>query len=224
MAISDLEKIVARVSWIIGARDTAFDDTTADDRFLTEEIQRAVLETEADVVRALCEGYHPMRLNFLDWSSDLNNEDPVPSHLGDIEAVRIKAYSGGSYELAEATSRSNIKDWRDNTGLMFDALAHDANGSSLAGYFNLTNETITFTGYRAQVKICDYTPDYDTPELQVDAVFDGALVAGTIPRLNKLGVPQSLVMTYAGLYTNLLTLIRVGMQSLPALPDVQRVE
>lgn len=224
MAEAELEKIVARVAWIIGARGDDFDDTLADDRFILEEIQRAVIETEAEVVRALAEGYHPMRSDFLQWTPDLDNEETLPPHLGQVEAVRIKAYSGGSYELGEATSRSNIKDWRANTGNMFDELDHNVQGSALAGYFNLTNETITYTGYAAQALVVDYSPNYDTPELQVDSQFDGTLVAGTIPRLNKLGVPQALMMTYGNMYSNFLSLIRQGVLEMPTLTQAQQSE
>jgi hypothetical protein len=222
MAIADLEKIVARVAWIIGAHNNVFDDTIADDRFIQEEIRRSVIETEAEVVRTLCESYHPMRSDFLGWSADLTNGETLPPHFGHVEAVRIRPYSGaGSYEVAESTSRSNIKSWRTNTANVFDAIAHDATGSSLAGYFNITSETITFTGHRAQVNVCSYDPDYDTPELQIDANFDGVLVAGTIPRLNKLGVPQALVASYGNMYANFLGLIKQGLSDMPSLPEAQ---
>lgn len=225
MATATLAKIVARVNWIIGAQSTAFNDTVSDDRFIQEEIRRAVIETEAELVRGICESYHPLRSSFLDWSTDMTNGETMTDHIGPVEAVRIKPYSGATtYELAEATSRSNIRDWRTNTANVFDAINHDTTGSSLAGYFNITNETLTFTGYRAQVKTCYYVPDYLTPELQIDSTFDTALVAGTIPRLNKLGLPQALVMSYGSLYANSLNMIRGGMAEMPSVTDAQRSE
>lgn len=225
MAVANIAKLTARVNWIIGAHGSAFDATVLDDRFIQEEIRRALLETEAEVVRSLCEGYHPMRNSFLQWSADLANEDQIPAHIGQVEAVKIKPYSGApSYSLAEQTSRSNIRDWRANVGNTFDTMAHNANGSLLAGYFNITNETLTFTGNVAQAKICTYVPDYTTPALQVDSQFDGTLVAGTIPRLNKLGVPQSLVATYGQQYASFLGLIRQGITEMPSLSEAQRSE
>ncbi len=223
MAEAELEKVVARVAWIIGARGDNFNDTISDDRFILEEIQRAVIETEAEVVRALAEGYHPMRADFLQWTNDLDNGEVLPTHLGQVEAIRIRPYTGADYEIAEATSRSNIKDWR-KPGTVFDDIAHDQSGSGLAGYFNLTNETLTYTGYAAQALVVDYSPDFDTPELQVDSQFEGTLVAGTIPRLNKLGVPQALTMTYGGMYSQFLGLIRSGVAEMPTLTQAQASE
>jgi hypothetical protein len=225
MPAADIAKLTARVNWIIGSRGSSFDATVSDDRFIQEEIRRALLETEAEVVRALCEGYHPMRTTFLSWSADLTNGSVLPEHIGQVEAVQIKPFlESATYNLAESTSRSNIRDWRENTNGMFDDTDHDRDGSALSGYFNITNETLTFTGYRAQVRICDYSPDYTTPALQVDNQFDGTLIAGTIPRLNKIGVPQALVMSYGQQYASFLALIRQGINEMPTISEAQQSE
>lgn len=225
MAASDIAKIVARVNWIIGSRGASFDTTVSDDRFILEEIQRAVVETEGEIVRAICEGHHPMRTSFLNWSSSLANGDTLPVHIGQVEAVRIEPYSGaGTYIPGESTSRENIRLWRANTANIFDAIAHNASGSALAGYYNITNQTIVFTGNAVQVKVCTYSPDYTTPALVVDDQFDSALVAGAIPRLNKTGVAQALVLTYGQLYSSMLGAIRQGLTDMPSLPVAQATE
>lgn len=225
MAAADIAKITARVLWIIGARSSAFDATVSDDRFIQEEIRRAIIETESDIVRALCESTHPMRTQFLAWSTDLANGDTLPARTGQVEAVRIKPYAAaGSYNIAESTSRENIRLWRANTANVFDAINHDQNGSALAGYYNITNETITFTGSAAQVKTCTYTPDYTTPALVIDNQFDTVLVAGTIPRLNKIGVPQALVVSYGQMFANLIGMIRQGTMTAPDIAQAQQHE
>lgn len=225
MANSDITKIVPRVTWIIGARGSAFDTTVSDDRFILEEIERAIIETESEIVRTLAEAYHPMRSTFLNWSVDLTNESAVPAHVGQIEAVKIKPYSASAtYNMAESTSRDNIRAWRANVNNVFDAAAHDQNGSALAGYYNITNNIISFTGSVAQVNICSYTPNYATPALQVDGQFDDLLVAGTIPKLNKLGVPQALIATYGVAYSEGLSALRGGLQSAPEIAVAQAVE
>jgi hypothetical protein len=225
MATSDITKITARVSWILGSHGSSFDATISDDRFIQEEIRRAIVETEAEIVRAACESYHPMRTSFLSWSTDLSDGDTLPAHIGQVEAVRIKPYSGSlTYNSGESTSRSNIKHWRTNTNNIFDTIAHDANGSNLSGYFNITNETIRFTGNVAQVKVCSYEPDYATPALQIEDQFDNLLVAGTIPRLNKLGVPQALIMSYGSLYSAGMDAIRSGLTDRPEISVAQAGE
>lgn len=224
MAASDLAKVVARVNWIVGSRSTAFDDTVADDRFDQAEIRRAAIEAEGEVVRALCEGNHPMRVQFLSWSTDLAHGDTIPAHIGEIEAVRIEPYSGGTEVPAEYTSRENIRLWRANTANIFDAVAHNQNGSALSGYCNITNNTIYFTGHAANVKVCTYDPDHTTPALQVDEMFESAVVAGTVVRLNKIGVAQALIASYGQLYSAMLGMIRQGSNDLPSLPVAQATE
>lgn len=222
MAASDIDKIVARVLWIIGARSSSFVTTVSDDRFILEEVQRAVIETEAEIVRAVCESYHPMRNQFLTWSNDLSNGDPLPPYIGQIDAVKVEPYSGGADVFAESTSRENIRLWRANTNNIFDTIAHNANGSSLAGYFNITNDTIFFTGHRANVRACMYVPDYAIPSLSIDSQFDDMLVAGTIPRLNKHGMPQQLVMSYGAMYQEQMANIRNGLNTKPDVAQAQK--
>lgn len=225
MANSDITKIVPRVTWIIGAHDVAFNTTVSDDRFILEEIERAIVETESEIVRTLCEAYHPMRSTFLSWSADLTNESAIPAHIGQIEAVKIKPYSAAAtYNIAESTSRDNIRAWRANVNNVFDAVAHDQSGSALAGYYNITNNVISFTGNSAQVNICSYTPNYATPALQVDDQFDDLLVAGSIPKLNKLGVPQALIAAYGVAYSTGLNVLRGGLQSAPDIAVAQAIE
>ena len=221
MATSDLTKITGRVLWLLGSHNGSFNDTVADDRFIAEEIKRAIVETEAEIVRDLCESYHPMRLPFLALSADLENGDGVPEHIGQIEAVWILPTSTSNDPiLAESTSRSNILAWRENHNNVFDAADHDQAGSSLTGYFNITNDTITFTGYRAQVNICTYIPNYSA--LQIDNAFDGMLVAGTIPKLNKIGVEQSLVATQANIYAQMRSTLRE--KNMPEIGQAQIIQ
>ena len=234
MAASSIAKIVPRILWILGGQDGTFSTTVSDDRFVLEEIQRAVVETEAHLVRVLCESHHPARVQFLGWTTDLANGVVLPVHIGQVEAVQIKPYSGASsYQIGEATSRENIRDWRENCNKVFDSKNHDVNGSSLTGYFNLTDEILTFTGNVAQASICTYAPDYATPSLVIDNSFDGALVAGAIPRLFKVGVPGALIQSYTSLYASILEALRqglqtnpnyLGVQSAPGLPAIQAAE
>jgi hypothetical protein len=135
--------------------------------------------------------------------------------------VQIKQKAGGTFALAEKAEREDIRQWRENYNLIFDPIAHDQNGSQIPSMFNITNETITFTGNVAQVYICSYTPNYATPAFQIDNKFDNGLVAGSIPKLNKLGVPQALVQHYAGLYQIARTSIRQGLTSMPEISTAQ---
>lgn len=227
MAVADIGKTTSRVIWLIGARDEggSFSASVSDDRFTLEEFERAAIETESEIVRDLAESYHPHRNSFLAWSADLVNGDVIPAHLGQIEAIQIKAYSAASgYSLAEATTRYNIRKWRNNTANIFDATAHDASGSNLPFYYHLDHQTIEFTGYRAQAKICTFTPDYATPAHQISNEFESAIIAGTIPKLAKIGVPTALVEHYSRLYETIRASIRQGLTQMPEIDVSQRIK
>lgn len=225
MAAAAIAKTTARVLWILNAHNGAFNDTVSDDRFIQEEIRRALIETESELVRDICEANHPKRAAFLAWSSDLAHGDTLPEHIGAVEAVQIKKHSGASgFEPAERTTRENIRLWRENYNSVFDTIAHNASGSNLSGYFNITNETIYFTGHAAQVKICTFTPDYSTPAHKISDEFEGALVAGAIPKLTKVGVPSELANMYLNQFTQMRQLIRGGASALPDVQEAQRGE
>lgn len=220
MPASDLTKVTARVLWILGAQSGAFNDTVSDDRYIQEEVKRAVVETETEVVRVVCEHSHPGRVQFLQTSSSLANGSQLPQRLGPIEAVIITRWSGDSGVIGEKTSRDNISRWRANYNNIYGNLAHNAVNSPLAGYYNLTNDTLTYTGLSAVVKYCNYSPNYTA--LQIDNSFEPVLVSGSIPKLYKLGVPSEIIQVYGQMYSQFIEMI-MKAQSIPDLPIMQEV-
>lgn len=225
MAISDIDKVGARVVWAIGARDESavFDRTTTDDRFDDEEIERALIETESEILRDIAESYHPYRTDFLEWSSVLANGETIPKHFGNLEEVEILPYTGATeYITGQSESRENIRLWRENHNNRFDALNHNVFGSSLTGYFCLTNQTLEFTGVQARVRIFSYTPDYATPALQIDDAWDSLLIVGAIPKLERAGIQLSLVQNSLTQYLNGRNAIKQGMRSVPEINITQQ--
>jgi hypothetical protein len=226
MAIAEMDNVGARVAWLIGARTDDYEFEIDDDRFQKQEIQKAIVETENDLVRDFAEGHHPQRFDFLEWLPDLglDSGDLIPAHLGQIEAVQIKPYSAGSYAPAYPTTDTNIKLWRDNHNNVFDAIDHNVTGSNLAGYYNITQQSIDFTGYKAQVKIVNYEPDFDYPGglLQINDYWEGVLTAGAITKLAKIGVPAEIVGHYQRQYDKARMEIRNGLNSAPEIDMSQR--
>lgn len=223
MATAEISKTFPRVSWLVGARGAAFNSTTDNDNFIAEEITRALIETESEIAQDLAESRHPLRGNLLAWSADLISGDIIPAHLGEIEAIQIKPYSGAlGYEPAESTSRENIRLWRENYNQTFDSIAHDALGSELAGFYNLTGQTLTFTGYRAQAKIFTFNPNYSAH--QIDANFEPNIICGAIPKLLKIGVPAALAAHYGNQYQNMRNLLRGGHSQMPEVQEIQKSE
>jgi hypothetical protein len=217
---ADLTKVTARVLWIIGAQSASFNDVVSDDRFVQEEVKRAVVEAEEEVARIICEISHPQRVTFL-TSSSVAHSSVIPQHIGPIERVVITRWTGDSGVDGEKTSRDNILRWRQNLNNIFGTLAHNATNSPLAGYYNITDDVLYFTGQSAVVHYCNYTPNFTS--LQIDASFEHMLVPGAVVRLNKIGVPQELISSYGALYSQALQLLKTNQETIPELPMVQAV-
>lgn len=226
MTIANIQKTTARASWLLDTRadGAVFNNTIADDRFIQEEFIRAAIETESEIVRALAEAYHPKRVQFLAWSSDLADGDTLPAHLGQAEAVQIAVTSSSAFKIGESTTRSNIDVWRENYNKMFDPIDHNITGTNLAGYFNITEQTIRFTGTKARAKICTFTPDYTTPAHQISDEFESLIISGMVPKLHKRGNDANIIQHYQNLYNQGLAMIRQGMTFVPDLTVAQKSE
>lgn len=198
MGIASINRVGARVAWLIGARSDSFKYEVEDDRFNKNEISNAIIEAEAQIVGDFAEAGHSQREPFLAWVPDagMAHNDVVPGHRGQIEAVRIVPYIIHDQEDVDApwipgekTSRYNIEQWRENHNHIFDPIAHDTLGSNLAGFYDLTNQTIGFTGVKAQAKVVDYDPLYATLDESAAArgrltIRDGERANGTLTILN----------------------------------------
>lgn len=240
--LADINRVGSRVVWIVGARGEDFSFSVEDDRFDRYEIATAIIETEAELVRDFAEAYHAERTPFLTWApaAGMNTGDVIPAHIGQVEGVRIYAFDDDLSTLEDTdfvtgkpTSQSNIDLWQENyrsdddSDGIFDEFDADQDGSSLTGYYNLTNLTMDFLGTKAQVRIVTYQPIYpDTTAatygtLQISSDWEAALVAGAIAKLAKIGVPSDILQQNMNAYVQARSLIRQDAK--PEIDDVQRM-
>ncbi len=228
MAAADRDTVGTRVIWAIGARLSSGSytfDTSDDDRFSDNEIYTAIVETESELVRDICESYHPMRDTFTALSATISHGGEVPERIGQIESIHIEPSSAAGFVLrGEKTTRTNIDLWRENQNSRFDDVDHDQAGSKLAGYYALDGDTLYYTGLNAQAMIATYDPDFATFALQIDEMFTSPLVSGAIMRLAKVGVPPELVRSYANLYARQRADIRQGLMGSPSLEQEQKID
>ncbi|MBX3288373.1 MAG: hypothetical protein KF855_03415 [Acidobacteria bacterium] len=188
MAVADINRVGARVVWAIGARSDAFAFAIDDDRFNIQEVAAAIIEAEAEMVRWFAESHHPQRERFLQWLPEggMNSGETIPEHLGQIEAVRIGSYESESeedWEIADVTTATNIKLWSRHPDIFPNA----------EGYYHLTNQTLEFTGDKAQVKAVVYEPGYvesesesESGEWVLDRMFQGAALIQNSETVNYL--------------------------------------
>lgn len=248
MGNASIARVGARIVWIIGARGDSFAFEVQDDRFDKHEIAQAIVETESELVRDFAESYHAERIPFLVWapSAGLDSGDVIPTHIGQIEGIRIFPFDMDTDDLnsidledanvksGQATTQTNVQMWRENyhsdddADGIFDAEDFDQDGSILAGYYNRTNDTLDFVGTKAQVKIVDYTPDYsdgsptDYGSLQISDIWESDLVAGTVAKLAKLGVTQDILQQNTSAYMQARSLIRTDAK--PEVDVVQKMQ
>jgi glycosyltransferase involved in cell wall biosynthesis len=220
--VASMDRVGARVVWLINARGDDFAFEVDDDRFNKFEIAQAIVETEFEIVQLLADIQHPHRTNFQLWL-DVEHGEQVPKHLGRIEAVKSLSACGDDV-MMEPTARSNIKFWKENHA---DIFSEEACGGDLAGYYNLTNDVITFTGDVAEALMVIYNPVYPDAgagtygELKLDAVWEGMLVDGAISRLAKIGVPSATVQHYANRFMSAIQSLKSGKMLMPPVDRVQ---
>lgn len=206
MPAANINKIIPRVLWIMGSHNGGFNTTVSDDRFILEEVQRAIVTTESNLVKAICQYGHPLR-KLYELTAVVSNESTLPKRLGEI--IKVSSIASDSTEKdAEFTSRTNILLWRENPNNMYDTLPHTDKNSILFGYYNITGEIVYFTGVNAKIYYSDYTPDFTTYNLTLPDYMEDALVSGTITMLMKLGVPEDVLMTHSSIFNSIVNDIK----------------
>lgn len=222
VGLASMDRVGARVVWLINARDDEYEFAVNDDRFSKYEIAQAIIETESEIVQIMADAMHPHRTAFHRWM-DVEHGEQVPKHLGKIEAVKSLSACGDDV-IMEPTTRSNIKLWKENHG---DIFSEEACGGDLAGYYNLTNGVIAFTGDVCEALMVIYSPiPPDTAAetfgtLQIDSVWEGMLVDGAIARLGKTGVPPEVVRHYANKFDGAKQNMASGTMMKPPVDRVQ---
>jgi hypothetical protein len=190
MATAEMERVGARVAFLIGARGDAYAFLCEDDRFDRREIGQAIDETEAEIVTICAEGYHPQDRRFREWvpESGMINGEIVQEHVGQIRGVRVTAFDvepappidEDDWMLADVASLTQIRLWREDVANRpLEARVFE----NTEGYYSLINETLEFTGGLAQVLIVNYEPDYaDTADPSESEAEEGTVVVvRTIP-------------------------------------------
>jgi hypothetical protein len=225
MSTASIDRVGSRVVWLIGARSDAFAFEVEDDRFSKQEIAQAIVEAEAELVQDFADSYHPSRSDLLSWV-EVAHQAVIPSHLGQIEGVKI-AGDDDVYITGQDTTAGNIKLWRDNKDDIFDTLPHTDPDSGLFGYYSLENQVLEFTGSNAKVGIVQYVPDYPVSDtevgsLQIDSQWEPCLVAGAISKLVKLGVDSDVIQTYTGAWVGYRQRILQGAMMAPEITTVQK--
>jgi hypothetical protein len=146
-----------------------------------------IVAKDAALATIICQSTkNPHRARFVDWAA-LSYADGLPPELpecyGPLGPVYIQRSAGGDWvEGEEAELAEQIRQWRENPGGVFGALAHDQAGSPLGGFFKVMGRSIPFTGYALKVEIATFDVDHsgDPPVLLSPEGFEDVLYAGVM--------------------------------------------
>lgn len=142
-----------------GPDDFSFSVNVGDERFGTigaasDQVKEAIYAADEQVFAAIAETEgHWARPDLMDWSSLLDHLDEIPAHIGKTGDVQILTAVASVYVGAQPATVAEIREWRRADNNSFGALGHQTAGNALAGYSEIRDNVIHFTGYRAAVKI-----------------------------------------------------------------------
>jgi hypothetical protein len=213
----DLSKVRTRVTQLLNAMTQnadgtpVYSSTVGDARRHASDISDAVDEAAVEIMKACCESQDAgLRQPFMAYSS-VAHGDRLPQHYGPAGAVEIKAYSGAAWASGVPRPAAEIASLRDNPNSIYSDIAHDTEGSTIAGFFDLIDDVLSFTGYAARVPLATFVradgatllPDFSEP----------ACIRIALGLLEKLGDP-GLIQTYRAAGEADLASIRAGSREI----------
>ncbi len=80
----------------------------------------------------------------------LTHQELVPEHQGKPAYVEIRRYPGAQWTPGHRIDYRKVESYRNDPNRIYDPIAHDTLGSSVAGYYDLWEGRFYFTGYQAQ--------------------------------------------------------------------------
>ena len=165
---ADFTRIRKRVTEILNANDAGTFSETISARNKTrnaDAIEAACIEAAMRVMQTVCEPVgSEYRKDFLQ-TVPVNYKDTMPVRVGKPSMVEIEPYAGGAWREADQKDYRKIEAWRRNPNNIYDNIAHNAAGSSLAGFYDIWNDIIYFTGNACRVTVAVVSRDDVTTKI-----------------------------------------------------------
>jgi hypothetical protein len=155
---ADLTTIGKRVTEALNVCTRATFSATVDsanlDRVSTA-IDEYIREGALDIAAAICANpRHPHRNLYISGTpTSLTHGGELPDLAGEGDIVEIQRYSGGSFTPGTPRAAQQIDAYRLNPSSLLSSLSHTTQNSPLAGYYNISNGRVRFTGFAAQMYI-----------------------------------------------------------------------
>lgn len=190
----DLATIRGRVIQALNAGQAGVWTTTlatvpaanADDRRSDTELDKAILAADATVCSAICEsatnGYRALFMSEV----VVTHLQELDEAIGPIGRPLIQPYSGADFIRGVPRSADDIDSYRANVNSLYDSVAHNITGSSLAGYYDFDpiSRVFSFTGFAAKVALAIFTK---TGACQAPVAYENTVFGISLLSLPKEG-------------------------------------
>ncbi len=168
------------------------------------------------ILKAIAERPNEFRYQFLSDSSPITTSgDPMPAHLGPPASVQIELYDGGPIVEGKQLPHDKIQAFRENIESLYDETAHDEEGSTLGGYFDIWSDRFFFSGFEAILSLARLPVRADTTTL-IPEIFESTwikLALGNAAKVGTGGYEASVISSY----------LQQGMADMQAFIEGKRV-
>lgn len=154
---ADRDRVLKRTTEMLNLCDPGTYSATLSARNKTRNataIADFVDEAGLMILKAIAERPNEYRYQFLEETTVTASGEEMPVHIGPPAAINITLYSGGPTVMGKQRAYDKIESYRLHPELYDPSgKAHNVNGSSLAGLYDIWEDRFFFTGYNASLSL-----------------------------------------------------------------------
>ena len=213
---ADVTTVTKRATGIVDACIERTFTTRVDTRknWNADIITQAVREAALMIGQAICAnpGHVHRNLYISGTPTALTHGSELPDMAGESDLIEIQPYTGASYITGTPRTAQQIDDYRANINSSYGAIAHNASGSPLTGFYNVNNGRVKFTGNAAQI----YIPviSRSTITSLIPDEYEGCWVSLSAGLCSKIGADHPILSQHYSW----------GISQLPAISNMSVVE
>jgi hypothetical protein len=201
MATLDFERVKKRVFDLIGASPSGSFSATINPRSKTRSapaIIAAVEEAGLRILQTIGSFPNEFRSNLINVLPAQHGE-LLPDHLGQPAFVEIQRFDGAPFRTGDRRDKTKIESYRANINKIYDTFEHNEENSSFAGYYDIWERKLYYTGFAAQVGLAQAQRSDVTTK--IPDFFESTIVKLALANLPKAG-EGAYVLQIAQFYNN----------------------
>lgn len=224
MGNADFDRIKARVTEILNASAAGTFSSTLSARNKTrnaDAIEAACFEAGLKVIQFIASFPNEFRNEFVEPTT-LNHGDELPAHLGKPTYVEIQKYSGAGWTAGNQKDYHKVDSYRTNRLKTYDDKDHNVQDSTLAGYYDISEDKIYFTGYACRVGLA--AAERDDVLTKIPDFFENTVIKLAVGNCLKAGegaILLNIAQGYNAAAENDLMMFKGGARSLPPVPEAE---